>query len=129
MLDKLAQTNDVLNNLMDSEAKFQELNQRLDSVKMEYEMVMHDNTTMSFFNFDNIYFWFLVCGLFILAFALWFLWLEFRSEKTTKIKKIKKVKEKKQKIVRQQVEEKNILEPIKKSENKAVYKVKVHKNK
>jgi hypothetical protein len=92
----LAQTDEVLENLVNSETKFQELNQRLGEVQAEYAALSQTAEPMSFFNFENVYFWIVVCGLLILAFGWWYLLVELKSNKTkTKKEKIKKPKTKK----------------------------------
>ncbi|MCB9802693.1 hypothetical protein H6761_01570 [Candidatus Nomurabacteria bacterium] len=118
MLGQLAQTNEVLENLVNSETKMQELNQRLGDLKMEYELMTRDSGNMSFFNFENIYFWFVVCGLLILAFALWFLWLELKDKKV-KPEKIKKDGKENKKIAE--------FAPLPLEKKHKVYKVKVRK--
>jgi len=103
--------NEILNNLNDSEQKFQELNQRLDMIKSEYQNLQTAPEAMSFFNFSNIYFWLVVCGLFLILFALWFLYIEL------KIKRID--------LAREEVREvkKQIIEPALKKAEKKVHKV------
>jgi hypothetical protein len=92
----LAQTDEVLENLVNSETKFQELNQRLGEVQAEYAALSQTAEPMSFFNFENVYFWIVVCGLLILAFGWWYLLVELKSNKSkTKKEKIKKPKTKK----------------------------------
>ena len=63
MLNKLAQTNEIVDNLVNSEAKLQELNKELNEVIIEYNALTQSVESMSFFNFDNVYFWFVICGL------------------------------------------------------------------
>lgn len=103
--------NEILNNLNDSEQKFQELNQRLNMIKTEYQNLQLQAEPMSFFNFSNIYFWLVICGLFLILFALWFLYLEL------KIKRIDLAREE----VR--VVKKKIIEPAVQKAEKKVHKV------
>ena len=56
MLNKLAQTNEIVDNLVNSEAKLQELNKELNEVIIEYNALTQSVESMSFFNFDNVYF-------------------------------------------------------------------------
>lgn len=103
--------NEILNNLNDSEQKFQELNQRLNMIKTEYQNLQAPPEPMSFFNFSNIYFWLVVCGLFLILFALWFLYLEL------KIKRID--------LAREEIREvkKKVIEPAVQKAEKKVHKV------
>ena len=103
--------NEILNNLNDSEQKFHELNQRLNMIKTEYQNLQLQAEPMSFFNFSNIYFWLVICGLFLILFALWFLYLEL------KIKRIDLAREE----VR--VVKKKIIEPAVQKAEKKVHKV------
>ena len=117
----LAQTDEILENLVNSEAKFQELNQRLDQVKSEYINLTQTAEPMSFFNFNNIYFWVVICGLLILVFGLWYLLGELKNDKPKKEKsKTKIIKTKKEKIE----ESKPVTE---KAKPRRVFKVKVRK--
>lgn len=103
--------NEILNNLQDSEQKFQELNQRLDMIKTEYQNLQIPAEPMSFFNFSNIYFWLAVCGLFLILFALWFLYIEL------KIKRIE--------MAREEIREvnKKVVEPVVQKTEKKMRKV------
>lgn len=65
------------------------LNIKLDLIKEEYNAVASQPNTYSFFNLDNIYFWFVLAGLLLLAFGLLFLLAEIQN-KSDKAKKVKK---------------------------------------
>lgn len=131
----LAQNEDILDSMVNSEATVQELNQRLVDLKIDYESLTQNATPMSFFNFENIYFWFVVCGLLILAFALWFLWLELKiASKTDKVVKHESNKEEKSRKIKQKkvmhlepVE--HVSEPRSVVRDKKVYQVSVRKTK
>lgn len=83
----------IMDNLADSEARLQELNGRLDVLKQDYNTMVANNDFYSFFNFDNIYFWFVLIGLILLAFGLIFLLVELQHSKSEKKPKIEKVEE------------------------------------
>jgi hypothetical protein len=74
----------------DTDATLQNLNVKLDLLKEEYNAVASQPNTYSFFNLDNIYFWFVLAGLLLLAFGLLFLLAEIqnKSDKTKKNKKV-----------------------------------------
>lgn len=72
----------------ETDATLQNLNVKLDLLKEEYNAVASQPNTYSFFNLDNIYFWFVLAGLLLLAFGLLFLLAEIQN-KGEKAKKIK----------------------------------------
>ncbi len=76
----------------DTDATLQNLNVKLDLLKEEYNAVASQPNTYSFFNLDNIYFWFVLAGLLLLAFGLLFLLAEIqnKSDKTKKVRQNKK---------------------------------------
>ena len=86
MLNKLAQTNEIVDNLVNSEAKLQELNKELNEVIIEYNALTQSVESMSFFNMDNVYFWFVICGLLLLVFGFCFLLLELKGGKNKSAK-------------------------------------------
>jgi hypothetical protein len=82
---KIAQVNDpILNNLVDTENKLNQLNQEVGLILQDYQAV--NTTKPSFFNFDNPFFLLTLVGLIILVFALWFLKQELKHSKPKKIK-------------------------------------------
>lgn len=80
----------VINNLVESEEKLEELNGRLDLIKQDYVALVDEANSYSFFNLDNIYFWFVIVGLLLLVFGLLFLWVELQHPSSQK-KEIKQV--------------------------------------
>lgn len=72
-----------------TDATLQNLNVKLDLLKEEYNAIASQPNTYSFFNLDNIYFWFVLAGLLLLAFGLLFLLAEIQN-KSDKVKKNKK---------------------------------------
>ncbi len=100
----------------DTDATLQNLNVKLDLLKEEYNAVASQPNTYSFFNLDNIYFWFVLAGLLLLAFGLLFLLAEIQNkgEKSKKIKQNKKdleqieVEEKEIEVEEGEVEENNV---------------------
>ncbi|MFA6466422.1 MAG: hypothetical protein WCV71_01015 [Patescibacteria group bacterium] len=90
---KLAQAEDqIINNLVNTENKLNELNQEVGVILNDYKTT--NQPEVSFFNFDNPFFLLILAGLFLLAFALWFLKQELKHSKTKKTKIIAEVKEK-----------------------------------
>lgn len=79
---KIAQAN--ISNSNDN--TLQNLNVKLDLLKEEYNAVASQPNSYSFFNLDNIYFWFVLAGLLLLAFGLLFLLAELQN-KSNKNKK------------------------------------------
>lgn len=76
----IAQENSaVLNSLQADDNKLQDLNNQLDVVKNDYVNLVGHYDTYSFFNFNNIYFWFLILGLILLLFGLMYLLSELRQ--------------------------------------------------
>lgn len=90
---KLAQADDpIINNLVNTENRLSELNQEVGIILDDYQA--NNQAEVSFFNFDNPFFLLILAGLFLLAFALWFLKQELRHSKTKKIKTEPKVEAK-----------------------------------
>lgn len=83
---QLAQSDTVMEGLVNSEIKVQELNNEFYELTKEYKMSSNSADYYSFFNFSNVYFWFVLAGLLLLAFGLLFLLAELqqrsKSEKT-----------------------------------------------
>jgi Holliday junction resolvasome RuvABC endonuclease subunit len=89
---KLAQANDpIINNLVDTENRLNELNQEVGVILEEYNTI-NQAVEPSFFNFDNPFFLLTLVGLLMLAFALWFLKQELKYYRPKKNKKIKATK-------------------------------------
>lgn len=133
-LQLLAQNDETLDSMINADLKVEELNQRLVDLKTEYELMTQNATPMSFFNFENVYFWFVVCGLLILAFALGFLWLELRGAKNQPLpkSKINIVEKKNKKKISKDLpvwQEPQFDEPKTVSQNRKVLQVKVRKTK
>lgn len=133
-LQLLAQNDETLDSMINADLKVEELNQRLVDLKTEYELMTQNATPMSFFNFENVYFWFVVCGLLILAFALGFLWLELRGAKNQQApkSKINTVEKKNKKKISKELpvwQEPQFDEPKTTSQNRKVLQVKVRKTK
>ncbi len=82
-------TTEVINNLQNSEMELQELNQQVASLREEYKAVVNNFDNPSFFNFDNVYFWFVIAGLLLLVFGLW--WWLLEMKKDHKVKTAEKV--------------------------------------
>ena len=90
-IKKLVQLDDpILNNLVDTENRLNELNQEVGAIVNEYQET--NRAESSFFNFDNPFFLLTLVGLFMLAFALWFLKQELKHFKPKKIKPAKVTK-------------------------------------
>lgn len=108
----LAQQNTVLENLVNSEMKLRELNAQVETIVDDYGK-SDNNADMSFFNVNNLYFWFLLMGLIFLAFGLTFLMVQLKninlkkqnskqtdSEKPTTEKESVQIKEEPKKLVK-----------------------------
>lgn len=80
-------------NLQASEGKLQNANQELDLLKEQYNNMLTQTPENSFFNFANLYFWFVLVGLLLLAFGLLFLLAELQN-KDKKAKHKNKAEEK-----------------------------------
>lgn len=88
---KIAQdTSSAMEGLIESEQELIELNNELNSLTQEYanNMVVAES---SFFNFGNPYFWFVLGGLVLVAFALIFLIIELKKPRKPK-EKVDKIK-------------------------------------
>ncbi len=101
----------IIDNLLKTEEELLEANNSLINIKEEYLNILNNTESSSFFNLDNIYFWFVLIGLLFLVFSLWFFLSalkqrEFDSlikkEKLTKINREEKkaLKTKKRKAVK-----------------------------
>ncbi|PWB38966.1 MAG: hypothetical protein C3F02_00985 [Parcubacteria group bacterium] len=76
----LAQAGDnVVNSLQATDQQLSDLNNQLDVVKNDYVQMVGDYNAMTFFNLNNIYFWFLVVGLLLLLVGLIYLLAEIRQ--------------------------------------------------
>lgn len=112
----------IVNNLIQTEEELLVANNSLIDIKEEYFDILNNTEISSFFNTDNIYFYFVLIGLLLLAFALWFLLSVLKQKELgVKVKKIKKIKKKKR-IKEEYIEEK----PRPKKKTKAI-KIKVVK--
>ncbi len=97
---KLAQNeSEVINNLIESDNKLNELNTELNSLTQEYAGNM-TTAGNSFFNLSNTYLWFVIGGLVILSFTFIFLIVELKKprKKKERIEKIKNNSDKETKI-------------------------------
>lgn len=70
----------IMDNLSATEDQLQDLNQEWDIVRGEYLQLIDDYNATSFFNIDNIYFWFLIAGMLLLLFGLLYLLAELKRE-------------------------------------------------
>jgi len=68
----------VTDSLSASDAQLENLGQELDIVRGQYLQLVNDYNSLSFFNLNNIYFWFLIVGLLLLLFGLLYLLAELR---------------------------------------------------
>lgn len=115
-------TTEVMENLQNSEAELQDLNQQFDSLRQEYQAVVNNFDNPTFFNFDNVYFWFVIAGLLLLAFGLWWWLLELKKDRRRNKPLPEKI------FIEPSFEDAPVDEPIiKKSSAKKVIKVKVRK--
>jgi len=88
---KLAQNDaDVINDLIESDAKLNELNDELNTLTQDYASNI-GGVQESFFSFQNVYFWFVIVGLIILAASLVFLLVELKKPRKPK-EKVDKIK-------------------------------------
>lgn len=67
-------------NLQATEGKLQNANQELDLLKEQYNNMLTQAPETTFFNFGNMYFWFVLVGLLLLAFGLLFLLAELQNK-------------------------------------------------
>jgi len=65
-------------NLQVSEENLKNANQELDLLKEQYNNMLTQAPETTFFNFSNMYFWFVLVGLLLLAFGLLFLLAEIK---------------------------------------------------
>lgn len=82
----------VNENLQVTEGQLQNANQELDLLKEQYNTMLTTSPETSFFNFGNMYFWFVLVGLLLLAFGLLFLLAELQN-KDKKVKNKNKTEE------------------------------------
>jgi large-conductance mechanosensitive channel len=124
-LQVLAQNSDIVDTIVNPEVDMNQLNQRLEELKIEYELLTQEAPAMSFFNFQNVYFWFVVCGLIILLLALWLLWRELKLSKNSVEPKVKKIpKQDREEVLVQKVETREVQKDVVK---KPVIQIKVKK--
>ncbi|MFA6252765.1 MAG: hypothetical protein WCV69_00635 [Patescibacteria group bacterium] len=74
----------VNENLQVTEGQLQNANQELDLLKEQYNTMLTTSPETSFFNFSNMYFWFVLVGLLLLAFGLLFLLAELQNKDRSK---------------------------------------------
>jgi|GEM_PF-6138825 hypothetical protein len=122
----LSTTTEVMNNLVESEAKLGELNNRLTDIQQQYNGMAANTDIYSFFNFGNFYFWTVLAGLILLALGLLFLLVELSHPRARKPKDKYHVPSKKsvKKSVSKKIESKSA--PVRKTGKKSV-KIKVIK--
>ena len=112
-LQVLAQNSDIVDTIVNPEVDMNQLNQRLEELKIEYELLTQEAPAMSFFNFQNVYFWFVVCGLIILLLALWLLWRELKLSKNSVEAKVKKIpKQEREELVVQKIEPREVQKDV-----------------
>lgn len=75
-------------NLQVTEDKLQNANQELDLLKEQYNNMLTQAPETTFFNFGNMYFWFVLVGLLLLAFGLLFLLAELQNKDRSKKSKV-----------------------------------------
>lgn len=75
-------------NLQVTEDKLQNANKELDLLKEQYNNMLTQGTETTFFNFGNIYFWFVLVGLLLLAFGLLFLLAELQNKDRSRKSKV-----------------------------------------
>ncbi|MDQ5970463.1 MAG: hypothetical protein QG603_240 [Patescibacteria group bacterium] len=80
-------------NLQVTEDKLQNANQELDLLKEQYNNMLTQVPENTFFNFGNMYFWFVLVGLLLLAFGLLFLLAELQNKDRSKKSKVQSIKE------------------------------------
>lgn len=89
MPEQIDNINDpILDNLAQTDQKLQDLNQELVGIVEDYNQINHlQSADVSFFNFSNPFFLLTLAGMFMLAFALWFLRYELRQNSPHKVTK------------------------------------------
>jgi len=80
-------------NLQVTDDKLQNANQELDLLKEQYNNMLTQAPENTFFNFGNMYFWFVLVGLLLLAFGLLFLLAELQNKDRRKKSKVQSIKE------------------------------------
>ncbi len=82
----------VNENLQVTEGQLQNANQELDLLKEQYNTMLTTSPETSFFNFGNMYFWFVLVGLLLLAFGLLFLLAELQNKDRSKKSQVESIK-------------------------------------
>ena len=91
----------IIDNLIKTEEDLVNANNSLINLQEGYLNIMNKTETTSFFNIDNIYFWFILIGLLFLVFSLWFLLSALKQkELITEIKKEVLNKKEGKKVIR-----------------------------
>ena len=91
----------IIDNLIKTEEDLVNANNSLINLQEGYLNIMNKTETTSFFNIDNIYFWFILIGLLFLVFSLWFLLSALKQkELITEIKKELLNKKEGKKVIR-----------------------------
>lgn len=116
----------IINNLVETENQLNELNQEVVAILDDYQTT--NKSEASFFNFDNSFFLLTLVGLFMLAFALWFLQQELKHSRPKKEKIVKHIKPEVK--VAPKIEEKKVEKKVEKpkKEVKSKAKEKVNNN-
>lgn len=114
LIYKLTQADsEIVNNLNNQDQQLENLNAQLDVVKSDYVKMLNTTDTSSFFNLNNIYFWFLIAGLLLLLFGLLYLWVELRQHRSgDKEKSQVKIKKEEKPVEKAKPEPKKIEEPV-----------------
>lgn len=86
-------------NLQVSEENLKNANQELDLLKEQYNNMLTQAPENTFFNFGNMYFWFVLVGLLLLAFGLLFLLAELQNKDRSKKSKVESIKKEKEEEV------------------------------
>ena len=91
----------IIDNSIKTEEDLVNANNSLINLQEGYLNIMNKTETTSFFNIDNIYFWFILIGLLFLVFSLWFLLSALKQkELITEIKKEVLNKKEGKKVIR-----------------------------
>lgn len=89
----------INDNLQATENQLQNANQELDLLKEQYNHMLTQTAENSFFNFGNLYFWFVLVGLLLLAFGLLFLLAELQNKDRSKKSKVESIKTNKEESI------------------------------
>ncbi|RJQ34617.1 hypothetical protein C4566_01965 [Candidatus Parcubacteria bacterium] len=92
---KLVQSDQVMEEFVNSEVKLQDINNQFYELTKEYKMSSNAADYYSFFNFTNVYFWFVLGGLLLLVFGLLYLLAELQQRSNNPKKVVKFSEEKK----------------------------------